>query len=79
MAQEDIAIAFGLRNAALAFQRLMNVTCRDLPFVFTYVDDLLVASENETEHVEHLRILFERLEQNGLVVTPAKCQFVWLH
>ncbi len=90
MAQEDIAktaiitpfglfeflrMPFGLRNAAQAFQRLMDVTCRDLPFVFTYIDDLLVASENETEHVEHLRILFERLEQNGLVVNPAKCQF----
>ena len=90
MAQEDIAktaiitpfglfeflrMPFGLRNAAQAFQRLMDVTCRDLPFVFIYIDDLLVASENETEHVEHLRILFERLEQNGLVVNPAKCQF----
>ena len=90
MAQEDIAktaiitpfglfeflrMPFGLRNAAQAFQRLMDVTCRDLPFVFTYIDDLLVASENETEHVEHLRILFERLEHNGLVVNPAKCQF----
>ena len=90
MAQEDIAktaimtpfglfeflrMPFSLRNAAQAFQRLMDVTCIDLPFVFTYIDDLLVASENETEHVDHLRILFERLEQNGLVVNPAKCQF----
>ena len=76
MAQEDIAktaiitpfglfeflrMPFSLRNAAQTFQRLMDVTCRDLPFVFTYIGDLLVASENETEHVEHLRILFERL------------------
>ena len=52
---------FSLRNAAQTFQRLMDVTCRDLPFVFTYIGDLLVASENETEHLEHLRILFERL------------------
>ena len=66
---------FGLRNAAQAFQRLMDATFRNIPFVFTYIDDLLVASENEAEHLEHLRILFERLEQNGLVVNPAKCQF----
>ena len=66
---------FGLRNAAQAFQRLMDATFRNIPFVFTYIDDLLVASENEAEHLEHLRILFERLEQNWLVVNPAKCQF----
>ena len=57
---------FGLRNAAHAFQRLMDATFRNIPFVFTY-NDLLVASENEAEHLEHLRILFERLQQNGLV------------
>ena len=72
---EFLRMPFGLRNAAQAFQRLMNVTYRDLPFVFKYIDDLLVASENETEHVEHLKILLERLEQNGLVVNPANCQF----
>ena len=66
---------FGLRNAAQAFQRLVDATFRNIPFVFTYIDDLLVASENEAEHLEHLRILFERLEQNGLVVNPAKCHF----
>ena len=39
------------------------------------VKSLCMASENEAEHLEHLRILFERLEQNGLVVNPAKCRF----
>ena len=34
-----------------------------------------MASENEAEHLEHLRILFERLEKNGLVVNPTKWQF----
>ena len=53
----------------------MDATFRNIPFVFTYIDNLLVASENEAEHLEHLRILLERLEQNGLVVNPAKCQF----
>ena len=72
---EFLRMPFGLRNAAQAFQRLMDATFRNIPFVFTYFDDLLVASENEAEHLEHLRILFERLEQNGLAVNPAKCQF----
>lgn len=33
---------FGLRNAAQAFQRLMDETCRGLPFVFAYIEDILV-------------------------------------
>ena len=72
---EFLRMPFGLRNAAQSFQRLMDASFKNIPFVFTYIDDLLVASENEAEHLEHLRILFERLEQNGLVVNPVKCQF----
>ena len=38
---------FGLKNAAQSFQRFMDEVTRhgDLPFVFTYIDDLLIASE----------------------------------
>ena len=42
---------FGLRNAAQAFQRMMDSTCKELPFVFAYIDDILVASSNEQEHL----------------------------
>jgi cleavage and polyadenylation specificity factor subunit 1 len=72
---EFTRMPFGLRNAAQAFQRLMDGTCRGLPFVFTYIDDLLVASSNEQEHLKHLDILFNRLKDNGLVINPLKCKF----
>ena len=41
---EFTRLPLGLRNAAQAFQRLMDETCRGLSFVFAYIDDLLVAS-----------------------------------
>lgn len=72
---EFTRMPFGLRNAAQAFQRLMDETCRGLPFVFAYIDDLLVASPNEQEHLTHLEVLFNRLKDNGLVVNPTKCKF----
>ena len=65
---------FGLRNAAQTFQRFMEVT-RGLPFVYVYLDDLLVASTSEEEHLIHLRLLFNRLAEYGVVVNPSKCQF----
>ena len=72
---EFLRMPFGLKNAAQSFQRLMDSVLRDLPFLFVYLDDILVASTSKTEHLAHLRILFERLSQHGLIINPAKCQF----
>ena len=66
---------FGLRNAAQTFQRFIDRVVRDLPFVFVYLDDILVASENPEQHETHLRQLFASLRDYGVVVHPDKCQF----
>lgn len=66
---------FGLKNAAQAFQRLMDTVLRDLDFTFVYIDDILIASRNQAEHMVHLRVVLERLQQQGLVINLAKCQF----
>ena len=63
----------GLNNAAQAFQRLMDSVCAELDFVFVYLDDILIASKSETQHLEHLGLLFDQLEKNGLVVKAEKC------
>lgn len=72
---EFVRMPFGLRNAAQTFQRLMDDVVRGFPFVFVYLDDVLVASDNEDEHETHLRLLFERLRKYGIVVNPSKCVF----
>ena len=43
--------------------------------MFVYLDDILVASETNSQHRHHLRLLFRRLEQNGLVINRQKCVF----
>ena len=53
----------------------MDLVCAKLDFVFVYLDDILIASESETQHLEHLRLLFDRLEENGLKVKAEKCLF----
>ena len=72
---EFTRMPFGLRNAAQTFQRFMDEVTRGLPFVYVYLDDLLVASTSEEEHLIHLRLLFNRLAEYGVVVNPSKCQF----
>nr|VZH96084.1 unnamed protein product [Spirometra erinaceieuropaei] len=38
-----------------------------------YIDDLLVATRNAEEHKEHLALVFDRLDQFGVVINPSKC------
>lgn len=72
---EYVRMPFGLRNSAQTFQRFINEVVRGLPFVFAYLDDLLVASSSHNEHEAHLRQVFQRLDENGLVINPNKRTF----
>lgn len=69
-------MTFGLRNAAQTFQRLVHAIFRDCKFAFPYIDDLLIASKNVEEHLKHLKIVFERLQESGLVINLGKCVFL---
>lgn len=72
---EFTSMQFGLSNAAQSFQRFMHAVTRDLEACFVYIDDVLIVSENEEEHMKHLDTLFQRLTENGLVINLNKCQF----
>ena len=71
---EFLKMPFDLRNAANTFQRLMDTVCRDLPFTFIYLDDLLIASTDLNTHLHHLRLVLERLQEAGLIVNM-ECVF----
>ena len=72
---EWLFMPFGLRNSGNTFQRLMDRVGMDLPFVFVYLDDVLIASPDLATHLVHLRRVLERLREFGLVYNPAKCIF----
>lgn len=66
---------FGLRNAGQTFQRFMDSIFRDLEYIFVFIDDILIASESETEHLKHLETVFTRLCDNGITINSDKCEF----
>lgn len=68
-------MSFGLRNAPATFQRFINLVLRGLPFVFSYLDDILIASATTAEHEKHLKLVFERLNQYGLRINVSKSEF----
>ncbi|GJY11322.1 putative reverse transcriptase domain-containing protein [Tanacetum coccineum] len=53
---EFTVIAFGLTNAPAIFMDLMNRVCRSYldKFVIVFIDDILIYSKTQEEHVEHL-------------------------
>src|ERR1700746_1439087 len=68
---------FGLSNAPAAFQRFVNTIFSDLldVCVVVYLDDILVFSENESLHEEHVWEVLQRLHKHGLFANPLKCEF----
>lgn len=67
---------FGLTNAPAVFQALVNDVLQDMlnKFLFVYLD-ILIFSETEEEHVQHVRLVLRRLLENSLFVKPEKCEF----
>ena len=68
-------LSFGLRNSSQAFQRFIDEVFRGLPFVFAYIDDILIASSSPKEHQQHIQEIFQRLEYFGLKINAQKCIF----
>jgi hypothetical protein len=64
---------FGLRNTAQTFQCFMDRLFKHLPFVFCYLDDLIIASRTLEEHNKHLRQICSILQENKM--NPTKCVF----
>jgi hypothetical protein len=60
---EYTVMSFGLMNAPAFFMYLMNNVFMDYldMFVVVFFDDILVYSQNEEEHEEHLRMVLQRL------------------
>ncbi|GAU37187.1 hypothetical protein TSUD_30520 [Trifolium subterraneum] len=68
---------FGLTNAGATYQRGMTTLFHDMMHkeVEVYVDDMIVKSGTEEEHVEYLLKMFQRLRKYRLRLNPNKCTF----
>ena len=55
---EYLRIPFGLKNAAQAFQRLMDTVFQNINCVVVYLDDILIVSSNSHQHIVNIFILY---------------------
>ncbi len=44
-------------------------------FLFVYLDDILIFSQNERDHIQHVRLVLQRLLENRLFAKLEKCEF----
>ena len=63
------------KRVAQSFQRFMDQVLCGLPFTYTYIDDVLIASSSPEEHLKHLRTVFEQLATHGIIINPNKFLF----
>jgi hypothetical protein len=72
-----LIMPFGLSNAPATFQALMNKIFRDLLdiYVIIYLDDILIFSNTEEEHPNHVKEVLRRLQANNLYCNAKKCTF----
>ncbi|XP_039815204.1 uncharacterized protein LOC120678111 [Panicum virgatum] len=74
---EFLVMPFGLCNAPVTFQALMNDMLRAYLrwFVLVFFDDILICSSSWADHLRHIRVAMEVLRQHRLFVKRSKCSF----
>lgn len=68
---------FGLKNAGATYQRLVNqMFSKQIgKNMEVYVDDMLVKSKEEEDHLDNLMETFNTLRQYSMKLNPSKCAF----
>ncbi len=70
-------MSFRLKNAGATYQRLMNWMFHDQigKNVEVYIDDMLVKSKEEDDHLKDLEETFKTLRKYQMKLNPSKCTF----
>ena len=70
------AVPFGLAQAPTYFQQLISMMLQGCSnFAMAYLDNIIIFSKNEEEHLKHIEIIFQKLKEAGLKLKESKCDF----
>ena len=70
------AVPFGLVQAPAYFQQVISMVLQDCSeFAMVYLDDIIIFSKNEKEHLKHTEFIFQKLKAAGLKLKESKCDF----
>jgi hypothetical protein len=76
---EFTVMSFGLTNALGLFMNLMNSVFMNYldKFVVVFIDDILIYSQSEAQHADHLKMVLQRLQEPQQYAKLSKCEF-WI-
>ena len=68
---------FGLTNSPATYQRLMENCLADLNMKICciFIDDVIIFGRTYEEHLENLKLVFDRIRSASLKLAPKKCHF----
>src|SRR5688572_6384437 len=72
-----IVMSFRLNNAPATFQRLINRVLRPYlrKFAVVYLDDIIIFSKNLEDHVQHVKMVLDKIREVRLKLKPSKYQW----
>ncbi len=73
---EWLVMPFGLKNAHVFFQWVMDQVLEGENFLKCYIDDVLMHNKGFLQHMVHLEGLFKRLHEVNMKIYPKKCEFI---
>jgi hypothetical protein len=73
---EWLVMPFGLKNAPVFFQQIMDQALEGEYFLKCYIDGILVHSKGLLQHLAHFEELLKRLHEINMKIHPKKCEFV---
>jgi hypothetical protein len=73
---EWLVMPFGLKNALVFFQQVMDQVLEGVNFLKYFIDDDLMHNKGLLQQLVHLEELFKRLHKVNMKIHPKKCEFV---
>ncbi len=72
---EWLVVPMGPNNAPARFALFIQSLVGDLKFARFYLDDIVVFSQSTSKHLQHLKIILDRLQKENIILSPKKCKF----
>jgi hypothetical protein len=66
---------FGIKTMSAKYQRVVNQVFKGMPFVQTFIDDVVVFSPDMESHTKHVAEAITKLTEVNLILNPKKCHW----
>ena len=66
---------FGMKNAPATFQRMVNKLVRDIDGCEGYIDDVVIFSDNWSDHIRQIKCFFQIMREAKLTINLMKSEF----